>query len=274
MDWQQRFIEAIQEKSLAKIKDVFRSLSTDHASTPKQAEKTKAIQILKSFYNSSDKHLYEIAYNLSNASDETCEEIGLIILAEKYHINPREVTQVIYKLSDSPNWEVREWAASACSIVLTNHFDDFGKVLMKWVVDESPNIRRCVAVAVKYVSKLKKIEFFPRLIELIHPLLYDNDPYVKKNLGGFAIGDGLLKNYPLPMVNIIKEWVLIDNEYVRSNIALIFTSAAAAKNFTHLEIVFRVLKEDNRMVVVNTVKQAETNLKKRLPQFSEGISFT
>lgn len=271
MDWEITFTEAIKRGLITQVINTFKLLCTDHASTPKQADKSRAILIIKNIYKLDELRLYRIAVDLANSSDETCEEIGLILLAEKYHINPFEVCHILYHLSDSRNWEVREWAASACSIVLSNHFDEFIHEMNKWVRDESPNVRRCVAVTVKYVSKQKKAEFFEGLIGLIQPLLFDIDPYVKKNLGAFAIGDGLLKYYPDKTIERMKEWIKISDERVRSNIAMVFTSAIGVKNYEYLEEIFNELKQDERAIVKKAVKQATTNLTKRLPHYKEGI---
>lgn len=87
------------------------------------------------------------------------------------------------------------------------NFKEFITTLEKdWVYHESENVRRAVVVALKYVSKERKPDYIDRIFEIIEVLLLDSSNYVKKNLGPFAISDGLLKYYSDTTLSKIEEW--------------------------------------------------------------------
>ncbi|MBC7419775.1 MAG: hypothetical protein H7328_03515 [Bdellovibrio sp.] len=91
---------------------------------------------------------------------------------------------------------MREFAAVAFSRMLTKDFAHFLKLYQKCVKTESVNVKRAIAVAVKYNSKSedpKKIRIY---LELLNPLMSEEAEYVRINLRQFAIGDGLLSRYP------------------------------------------------------------------------------
>lgn len=266
MEWEQELIQAVHDDA-SRAQEIFRPLRTRHANTPPQAIKDRAIRLIRTALNGNAPALYRTSIALTDSGDETCEEIGLILLADHYLAHPDEVTERMYRSASSDSWEVREWAASACGIVLCNHFAEFQPILMKWTQDESANRRRCAAAAVKYASKHKKQEHYEGLVQIIQPLLSDQDSYVQKNLGPFAIGDGLLKHYPEQAVHLLRDWSGTDDEYVRRNLALVFTSAAGARYYDRLSAVFRLLQEDDRAAVQSAVKQAEANLRRRIPDW-------
>ncbi|WP_434084060.1 hypothetical protein [Halalkalibacter oceani] len=85
----------------------------------------------------------------------------------------------------------------------------------EWVEHPSENIRRAVAVAIKYVSKAKKEEYADRMFSLIEKLMTDDSRYVRKNVGPFALVDGLLRCYPEHVFQKIEEWRQSDNGNVK-----------------------------------------------------------
>lgn len=269
MTWEDSFLKSLDSQDIQAMLDILEGLSTNHASTPTQAIKDKSLKMIQTKYKDLPIDLYKTGIDLANSSSVVGEELGSILIAQNYHINPKEVTEVLYSLADSTNWEVREWVASACSIVLNNNFDQFYSILLGWTASPSPNVRRAVVVAVKYSGKSREDNKAEQLLDLIEPLLFDPDPYVKKNLGAFAIGDGLLRYFPSRVINRIKIWIKIDNEHVRWNIAKIFTSAEGTKYIEQLkEEVIAVLISDQRSTVVRAVKSMENTIKKRRPDVS------
>lgn len=271
-------IKAVQSKNIREILEILQLQATGHANTPPQKIKVAALkQIRKSFEDT--KNLYEIGMKLANSGNITGEEIGAILIAEQYSFNSSVVESTLYRLADSPNWEVREWVASACEIILTNNFSEFYPTMLQWTSDKSPNIRRAVAVAVKYAAKTKKDEYCEKLIDLLEPILSDTDPYVKKNLGDFAIGDGLLKYFPNQVLNRINVWIENDNEQVRWNIAKIFSSAEGIKYIEDSIHIICELREDNRTTVKRAVASTLNSIKKRRPDiynkyFADDITST
>ncbi|GIQ69663.1 hypothetical protein XYCOK13_24870 [Xylanibacillus composti] len=263
MAWEVPFLRALRSRKVQEMLSILDSLSTNHARTPAQAVKVQALKMIRSHCDHAD-DAYKMGCALADSSSIVGDELGAILIAEHYHVDPQEATLRLYHLADSANWEVREWAASACSIVLDHHFESYYPALLEWTQSSSPHIRRAVAVAVKYSAKSRDESKANQLIDLIEPLLYDTDPYVKKNVGAFAIGGGLLKYFPSHVIQRIRIWIEIDNEQVRWNLAKIFTSAEGAKYMLEFkDDVIPVLLSDKRPSIVRAVKSMHTVAKKR-----------
>lgn len=259
------FVKAAGEQDVVRMLAILQSQASDHAHTPKQAVKETALKIIKKHTRSSQ-DLYAVGKAFTDSDSVTGHELGAILLADSYGVNPSEVNSTLMKLADSPNWEVREWIASGCSIVLLERFEQFYPVLLQWTTHDSPNVRRAAAVAVKYTAKSKDKAIAEPLIDLIEPLLGDSDPYVKKNLGVFAIGDGLLKYYPDHVKKRMVDWALNDNEQVRWNVLKIFSSAEGAKYIEDFEQTVRFLSMDERPIVRKAYTSFINSLKKRNPE--------
>lgn len=267
IEWEESFRKALLQGATEACIEILQSLATKHGCTPEQAVKMQAIRIIKQVYRHDAELLYTRTLSLAKTEDAACQEISLILLAEQYAICPEEIQSVVRQIADSPHWEVREWAASACGIILSNHFREFILKLQSWAESTSANIRRCAAVAVKYMAKEKRGDAFQPMLQVIDSLMHDTDPYVTKNLGGFAIGEGLLKYYPKPMIAWLERWAQQEDEQVRCHVAAVFTSSTAAKLYGQIRHIFEMLKADKRFRVQQAVQKAETNLRKRVPGF-------
>ncbi|MDP5272848.1 HEAT repeat domain-containing protein [Chengkuizengella axinellae] len=257
--------QSILSNNVESLLNNLKSQATNHAETPKQAVKNKTLKMIKRLLVTK-KSIYDFGIQLTNSNDIIGEEMGSILIAEHFELNPEEVNDTLLRLADSDHWEVREWVASACSIILVHHFQEYYPRFYLWTKDESPNVRRAVAVAVKYVSRSKNQEIADSLIDLVEPLLSDQDSYVKKNLGAFAIGDGLLKYYPHQVMDRIRNWISIDDENVRWNIAKIFSSAEGMKYIEDSIEQFNILMNDSRPTVKKAVNSTVNKLKKRDPE--------
>jgi len=245
--------------------DILHRQATKHAITPKQSVKEKALQIMYQCLQQSAT-IYHVGIQLANSDSPTGQELGAILIATHYESNPSEVNAALVRLADSPHWEVREWVASACSIALTNNFQSFYPTLMNGTRNHSPNVRRAVAVAVKYAARKLDETYAELLIDLIEPLLWDEDKYVKKNLGAFAIGDGLLKYYPKQLMNRLHRWIASDNEHVRWNLIKIFSSAEGIKYMGDCVNIVRILSNDQRKIVKSAFTSTMRSVKKRDPE--------
>jgi hypothetical protein len=266
VNWIDNFMDAVQSKDVDLMLTILQGQSTEHAGTPNQAIKNQAIKSIKKCLDGCHRDIYEIAVRLANSNNAIGEEIGAILIAEQYHIHPLEITETLKKLADNPNWEVREWAASACGMILSKNFSSFYPVMMDWTRDSSPNIRRAAAVAAKYTGKLRNPDFSESLLDLVEQLLDDTDPYVKKNLGAFCLGDGLLRYYPEQVRSRIEKWIMIDNEQVRWNMAKIFSSAEGVKQIEDYQEVLDILLSDPRLSIKRAMKSIMNALEKRRPE--------
>ncbi len=126
---------------------------------------------------------------------------------------------------------VREYAAGSFARLLEKDFSFFSKQYASWVKNASAPVKRAIALAVKYDSKSAELKKWPVYFKLIDPLMSEQDEYIRKNLGPFAIGDGLISRYPKQILHSCKKWMKSKNENVRWNTAMIFTATVAVKKF-------------------------------------------
>jgi HEAT repeat protein len=230
--------------------------------TPSNKNKHCVLNTINSLLN--DKGIMDTADCFFSVGSPTSLELAAHLYSKVYLLNRRKVNQKLLYIADHENWEVREWAAGACASVLKSHFFDYIEVLESdWVKSDSENIRRTVVVALKYVSKDKKKIYEDKIFRIIDVLMGDNSSYVKKNLGAFAIGDGLLKYYPETTIKKIKEWSLSENQQVRWNVAKIFSSAEGM-NYQEIgkTILYSYLDDENdkvRRAAKSTLRKWEKN---------------
>lgn len=120
----------------------------------------------------------------------------------------------IRKLANSSSWKVREDAAAEIKKINDDSFLEYLPVWKEWVKDPNPNIRRATEVGLLRVKK----EFATEALDLLEPLLYDDNVYVRKNCGSFALSHVGYKD-PDSTFQKLKSWIKIDNKYVRWNVA-------------------------------------------------------
>jgi len=194
--------------------------------------------------------------------------LGCLMLALENHYSrhKEEVKRFLLDLGNDARWETRESAAYAFASVLLKNFDEVYSQFQEWVRHESENIRRAVALAAKYVAKVRKPEYGEPLLRLIEPPLSDRSIYVRKNLGPFAIGDGLLRAYPKLTMQYVEKWSQSQDEQVLWNVAMVFSSAEGAKHCDEALPILRRLALDKRRYVWRAVASALRNLGRRKPE--------
>ena len=261
--WEEAFVAALEADDLEGLFSVLDSQKTAHAGTPRQAVKLKAVKLIERHYGGSLASLYKTGVAFARSRNEGAQEIGLVVLAPQFDRNPAEVTEIVLELADSENWEVREWAASALRRIIAGEFDAIFATLQAWAGHESPNLRRAVAVAGAWAAKDLTEERCRLMLEVLGPLMEDDDPYVRKNMGAYAIGDSFLKAQP----KLVAAWLGMASENERShwNVAMALSSAEAANHFELLSKLLWGLAADDRTVVRRATYRAVLNLAKRLP---------
>ena len=261
--WQEAFIAALREEDLEGLLSVLDAQKTAHAGTPRQAVKLKAAKLIEGHYKDSRASLYRTGLAFARSENEGAQEIGLVLLAPLYDRNQSEVKEIVLELAESGNWEVREWAASALRRIIVEAFAEIFPTLQEYAGHESPNLRRAVAVAGAWAAKDLTEDRCRLLLEILTPLMEDDDPYVRKNMGAYAIGDSFLKAQP----RLVAEWLgrAGASERAQWNTAMALSSAEAAKQFDLLTDVLWKVAADERTVVRRATYRAVNNLAKRLP---------
>lgn len=252
------FEESLKYKNYDKCIIFLEKYSRKTRGTPSNSIKTQSINMICA--SQSENEILKTAIAFHTIYTPTSLELAAHLFSKAYKVDPDYINHHLLSIAALDHWEVREWVAGACGNILKDHFHDFYKLLKSdWVHHEDENVRRAVVVAVKYVSILKVEEYKQLIFQLIEKLLYDSSSYVKKNLGPFAIGDGLLKHYPEYTLKMLKVWAEVDNEHVKWNVVKAFSSAEAKKYQSIGGPVLKALTNDQSK---NVQRAARTALKK------------
>lgn len=216
--------------------------------------------------NLDEEEIFEWAKQLATRNGTKSLACLMTTLCNPYIRHEEEVKELLLNLGNDANWGTRETAAYAFANVLLKNFDKSYSQFQQWARHDSENIRRAVVLAVKYVAKARKPEYGEPLLRLIEPLLSDKSVYVRKNLGPFAIGDGLLRAYPKLTIEYIEKWSHSQDEQILWNVAMVFSAAEGAKHCDEALPILRRLATDDRRYVWRAVASALKNLGRRKPE--------
>lgn len=214
--------------------------------------------ILKAF---TDEELFRLGKQLLTRPEYTARSLGTSFIEHGWPKH-KEVEKLILKAAEDDDWIVREVAAGAFARLWEKDFPHFAKLFAGWVKSGSVNTKRAVALAVKYHSKSADPKNWKTYLRLIEPLLQEEAEYIRKNLGPFAIGDGLLSRFPEETLQACEKWAKSKHSWVRWNTAMVFTAAAARKYPKEGRKILAALSEDTDPMVSRAAKRAEKNLSK------------
>jgi len=221
------------------------------------AELSNVHKILKE--NLTDEELYKLGKELLKRPEYTARRMGVSLITVGWPKH-KEVERLVIETADDEDWQVRETAAGVFAVLLEKDFSHFSKVFQKVTVKGSVNVKRAIAVAVKYDSKSEDAKKWKTYLNLIDPLMSEEDEYIRKNLGPFAIGDGLLSRFPKQTIEASLRWAESSDENVKWNTAMIFTAAAAKKFPKEGKKILSGLVKDESSFVVKAAKKAMKNL--------------
>lgn len=260
--WIPAFDECLAAGELEGAITILDTLATGHAGTAPQAVKDAAVARIRRTLGAHSERTGEIGLALAMAENATAREIGISLPPPFYGSAPVEVDQRLLHTGDDPNWEVREWAASALAHVVSGHFELVVPRLRDWAAHPSPIVRRMVAVASGSAMRDCTPAHCEELLDLLTPLMADRDPYVGKNLGAFALGSYAIRYRP----DLVARWVDtqdLGDERTAWNLAMMFTTSEGAKHADRFPAVLARLAEDERKSVRTALGKASANLAKR-----------
>jgi HEAT repeat protein len=185
-----------------------------------------------------------------------------------YAVHKDEVRRLLLQLADDENWGVREGAVDGWARVLQDHFDEVYPLYQEWAQHPSENVRRAVVLAVMPVArdKVRGAERAAPCLRLLEPLLADRSPYVRKNLGPFAIGASILNHHPDLTFATLERWrEQYDDEQVRWNLAMALSSSGGAAHVERALDFLYTLADDQRRTVWRAVASAARALGKKHP---------
>ncbi len=265
--WITEFLETLKQDNLTGAISILerRKKSTG---TPYGKEKVQALNVLLCLVSSPEK-AYSWTKRLLDSESPTARDLGRMLAATYigpfFQKHPHEAHELALRIADDPYWEVREGADDIFVQMLKANFEKAYHLLQQWTQHPSENVRRAVVLTAKKAGKERKPEWGEPLLALLEPLLEDRIKYVRKNLGPFAIGDGLLRYYPELTLEHLSRWARLDSEQVRWNVAMTFSSAEAAKHLESALPILEQLASDQRRFVWRAVASAIRNLGRRQP---------
>ena len=219
----------IKAKKYSEIISILEKIKTAHAGTAKTKDKRFVIREIVKFIidNSKDreKDFFNAGIFFCKRKEEVSKEIGISLVWRGYKFNKEKVKEFLLKIADDPNWEVREYAATAFADTLyLNH--DLYKDVIKWTKHPSENIRRAVVFS---ALALRDKESLQKAFAILEPLMFDSSKYVKKNLGPFILGSHFGNRFPKETIRHLKKWSKIRDENVRWNVIMSFNNSFGNK---------------------------------------------
>lgn len=246
---------------LNKIEQCANSLITKCSNLPEERRLAEYIKDQAGDLN----QLKEWVSNWSLSEKPSERRLACHLVAEPYKVCKHVVLNILLKLSNDSDWTVREEAAWAFSRILERDFYKVCDIYKSWSSTESDKVRRAIVVAAMRVGKRRQVEFAGGLFELIDPLMDDRSKYVRKSLGAYALGDGLLRYYPERGFQFLWKCMKSNDEQVRWNIAMSLSSTAGARYVNHALEILSKLALDKRRYVWRAVASAMRELARRKP---------
>ena len=258
-----KILSFIEGKDYDKLISYLDSLKTKHAGTPKTDIKRFTIkELTKQLSQTEDKKkrekdFFNLGKKYCSMAEPVAQEIGIHIIWRGFAHNKKETKDILLKIADSDNWEVREYAAGAFINVLANN-PELYKTILTWAKHKSENVRRAVVFSALAYSDHNDKSKLNNAFEILEPLMYDSSIYVKKNLGPFILGSHLANHHTDEVMAQLKKWLKINNEHVKWNIAMTFNNSFGNKYPEKaLEILKELLSEESKVVsraVVSTLR--------------------
>ncbi len=172
----------------------------------------------------------------------------------------------IRKMADSQDWQVREDAAGEIRQINDKFFLEYLPVWKKWVKDPNPNIRRAVEVGLLRIKK----EFVPHALDLLDPLMYDNNSYVRKNCGPFALSHVGYKDPEATFLRL-RDWMKIENKNVRWNVAMCLGAWFGQKYPKDSLKLLKVLAKDKEKFVWRAAASSLVKLIRKHPELKQKV---
>jgi HEAT repeat protein len=173
----------------------------------------------------------------------------------------QEILKTIRKCAVNEDWKIREEAASRIKDLNDSHFEKYLPVWKQWISDDDPHIRRAVLVGLVRIDK----KHVKKAFELIEPLLYDRDTYVRRNCGPFVLSRLCNKNPEIALARL-KGWIMERDEAVRWNVASCLGGWFSVNHPEEAIKFLKILAYDERRFVWRAVASSLIKLLGRFPE--------
>lgn len=193
---------------------------------------------------------------LKASREAGCREIAAKLVAPLWMAED-VWTPTVLALADDADWEVREWAVDPfCHALRSGAFERIESLSR----ESSEGVKRAIAVAVKSVAHDRIPELADKLLHVIDPFMREEGEYLRKNLGPFCVGDGLLAVYPEETLKALKGWGHDLFWASRWNTAMAFTTAKSRSYADRGQAILTRLQQDPDRRVVRAAQKATRNL--------------
>ena len=203
---------------------------------------------------------------LALSPSPSARQVACLLLANRYPRDRTGVLRTAEALADDAHWEVREAAAGLLGRLLELDFAPIRSWLATLRNSRSENLRRAVVLAVKYAARREHPERTPALLDLLAPLLRDESAYVRRNLGLFTLGDGLLRSDPRTTLAQLRTWSRERDPMVRWNVAMAFSSAIGSFHWPAARATLERLARGPEPLVRMGVAKAVRRARQRYPE--------
>jgi HEAT repeat protein len=203
---------------------------------------------------------------LALSPSPSARQVACLLLANRYSRDRIGVLRTAEALADDAHWEVREAAAGLMGTLLEHDFAPNRSWLATLRSSRSENLRRAVVLAVKYAARREHPERTPALLDLLAPLLRDDSAYVRRNLGPFTLGDGLLRIDPRATLSQLRAWSRERDPIVRWNVAMAFSSAIGSFHWPAARATLERLARGPEPLVRMGVAKAVRRARQRYPE--------
>jgi len=253
---------ALEQNDLEMLISALVSLSRCRTESEKESFKGYIFQqLLKKMETPLEKRKLWGWTRLSAARPEIgAREMSCALLNAFWKDHRKDVERLTLNLARDENEEVRQYAASTMARIIRANFKQRLRSLQEWCDHPDPLVRRQVIVATVGVADPEHPERAKPLLDMLQPHLTDRDPYVRRNLGPFALGQGMLRAYPEQTLARFQDWLKSDDEVVRWNLATALATAVAVSQWKMALDVLQVLAADNRRFVWGAASDALGNL--------------
>jgi len=207
-----------------------------------------------------DSQMRQILSALLERSTDTALKLFCELVWQSTTIAPGEAFLSLMQLADHPNWQIREYVASAAGELFDRHFEELRNQVLHLAQVGSPKVKRAIALAVKAAGRSRNSNRVDFLLDVTARLLTEDDPYVMKNLGPFVIGDGLLRYYTDATIVALKKWSRSQNPVVRWNVAMALTTSSARDRAELVKPILESLSSDPDKRVQRAIAKAKRNL--------------
>ena len=202
------------------------------------------------------------AERLARCSEHVPRVVAALLLPAGWELVRDKTTALLERLCEDEDWEVREWASGACAALLARDFDAAVDLFRRWSEDGSENLRRALAVGIRTRLTDCGPQQVAVYLELLEPMMSDPGAYLQKNLGPFAIGDGLLTKFPAPTLRFLRRMARRKDEATRWNVAMTFSTKRSREQADAGRAILARLEGDAHKSVQRAVDRARKNLGK------------